>query len=78
MRWQGHIAQKPEVMLGKPVIRGSRITVEHILERFGSRWTESDLLKSYPHLTAEQIRAALLYASRALASGEALFLTGSR
>lgn len=77
MRWQDHIEQKPDVMLGKPVIKGTRITVEHILERFGSGWTEADLLKSYPHLHAEQICAALTYASRALASDETVFLTGT-
>jgi len=64
MSWRDHIAQNPEIMLGKPVIKGTRITVEHILMWFGSGWTEADILDSYPHLTAEGIRAALIFASK--------------
>jgi uncharacterized protein (DUF433 family) len=78
MGWQEHIEQNPEVMLGKPVIKGTRITVEHVLERFGGGWTEADLLKSYPHLSAEQIRAALSFAARALSTDETVFLTGAQ
>jgi uncharacterized protein (DUF433 family) len=74
MRWQDHIEQRPGVMAGKPVIRGTRLTVEHILARLGAGWTEDQLLKSYPHLKAAHIRAALTYASRALASDETVFL----
>ena len=61
-------------MLGKPVIKGTRITVEHILERLGAGWTEPQLLESYPHLKPEQLRAALLYAAHALSSDETVFL----
>jgi uncharacterized protein (DUF433 family) len=74
MPWQNHIEQKPDVMLGKPVIKGTRITVELILERLGAGWTEAKLLHSYPHLKADDIRAALTFASRALASDETVFL----
>jgi uncharacterized protein (DUF433 family) len=74
MPWQNHIEQKPDVMLGKPVIKGTRITVELILERLGAGWTEAQLLHSYPHLKADDIRAALTFASRALASDETVFL----
>ncbi len=77
MRWQDHIEQRPNVMLGKPVVKGTRITVEHILDRMGAGWTESQLLLSYPHLKADDIRAALTYASRALASDETVFLAES-
>jgi len=77
MSWQDHIEQKPEVMLGKPVIKGTRITVEFILERLGAGWSESQLLQSHPHLKAEDIRAALTFASRALASDETVFLAES-
>jgi uncharacterized protein (DUF433 family) len=77
MRWQDRIEQRAGVMLGKPVVKGTRITVEHMLERLGAGWTESQLLQSYPHLVAEDIRAALTYASRALASDETVFLAES-
>jgi len=53
----------PEVMLGKPVIRGTRITVEHILRELASGQTPADLLDAYPHLTVEDVRAACAYAA---------------
>ncbi|HEU5366886.1 MAG TPA: DUF433 domain-containing protein [Ktedonobacterales bacterium] len=53
----------PEIMLGKPTIKGTRLTVELILEQLGSGLTIEELLDSYPHLTDEGIRAALLYAA---------------
>jgi len=70
MLWQSHIEQNPDVMLGKPVIKGTRITVEFILERLGAGWTEAQLLHSHPHLKAEDIRAALIFAAKTLASDE--------
>jgi uncharacterized protein (DUF433 family) len=48
-----------EVMQGKPVIRGTRITVDLLLRKLSEGATEADLLKAYPHLTADDIRAAL-------------------
>jgi uncharacterized protein (DUF433 family) len=77
MSWQNHIEQRPGVMAGKTVIKGTRITVELILERLGAGWTEAQLLESYPHLTLEQIRACLTYAAHALASDETVFLAQS-
>jgi uncharacterized protein (DUF433 family) len=47
----------PRVMLGKPVIRGTRITVELILRKLGEGATETDLLDAYPHLSVDDIRA---------------------
>ena len=62
MNWQQYISLNPEVMTGKPVIKGTRITVELILERLGNGWTIEQLLESYPHLSPESIRACLLFA----------------
>lgn len=73
MRWQEYIEQDPEVMMGKPVIRGTRLTVEHILERLGDGWSESDLLKSYPQLTLIRVRAALKCAADILAHDRSMF-----
>ena len=78
MDWQGQIEQQSGVVSGKPVIKGTRITVEHILERLGEGWTEQQLLESYPHLYVEGIRAALTFAARALASDETIFLADTR
>lgn len=49
----------PKIMLGKPVIRGTRITVELILRKLGEGATEQDLLDAYPHLKREDIQAAM-------------------
>lgn len=77
MRWQDHIERCPDVMLGKPVFKGTRLTVELILERLGDGATDADLLAAYPRLRPEHIRAAQAYAAASLASDEILFLTGS-
>jgi uncharacterized protein (DUF433 family) len=60
----------PKVMLGKPVIRGTRIPVELILRKLGEGATEQDLLDAYPNLKPEEIRAAMTYAAAALAHEE--------
>ena len=57
----------PAVMLGKPVIRGTRIPVELIIRKLGEGATEADLLDGYPGLTREDIQAALAYAADSLA-----------
>jgi uncharacterized protein (DUF433 family) len=74
MKWQDHIERNPGVMGGKPVIKGTRITVELILERLGDGWSDTDLLDSYPHLKPEHLRAAQAYAAAALATDEIVFL----
>jgi uncharacterized protein (DUF433 family) len=68
------IEVNPAVMLGKPVIRGTRITVELILRKLGEGATEAELLDGYPRLTPEDIRAAQGYAADVLAAGEAILL----
>jgi uncharacterized protein (DUF433 family) len=60
------IAIDPQVMFGKPVIRGTRITVESILERLAAGETPEQLLAAQPRLTLESIRAALAFAAEAL------------
>lgn len=61
----GVVVSNPKVILGKPVIRGTRITVELILEKFAAGQTEADILLAYPHLTQEGVRAALAFAAEA-------------
>lgn len=60
------IVADPRIMLGKPVIAGTRITVESILERLAAGETIEQLLEAHPRLTREGIRAALGYAADAL------------
>jgi uncharacterized protein (DUF433 family) len=65
---QERIEINPEVMLGKPVIKGTRITLELILRKLSEGATTSDLLDAYPRLTKEDIQAALAYAANTLAN----------
>jgi len=62
------ITTDPDVVLGKPVVVGTRITVEHILERLGAGETVDELLEAHPRLTREGVRAALNYAAGVLRS----------
>jgi uncharacterized protein (DUF433 family) len=67
---ENQIEIDPNVMLGKPVIRGTRITVELILRKLSEGTTEADLLDAYPRLTREGIQAAMRYAADTLAHEE--------
>ncbi|MCX5824133.1 MAG: DUF433 domain-containing protein, partial [Deltaproteobacteria bacterium] len=58
------ITANPDVMVGKPTIRGMRITVEQLLKALANGITTDQLLDDYPELEKEDIRAALLYASQ--------------
>jgi uncharacterized protein (DUF433 family) len=70
----GRIVVNPDLMLGKPVIRGTRITVELILRKLGEGAAPVDLLEAYPHLTAEDIQAAMTYAADTLAHEDTLLV----
>jgi uncharacterized protein (DUF433 family) len=65
----------PEVMFGKPVIRGTRIPVELILRKLSEGATEADLLDAYPRLTRADIQAALAYAADTVAHETILLQT---
>lgn len=64
----------PAVMMGKPVIRGTRITVELILHKLAEGATEKELLEDYPHLTVEDVRAAVAYGAASVAQEEVVLL----
>ncbi len=68
----------PKVMLGKPVIRGTRIPVELILRKLSEGAAEADLLDAYPRLTREDIQAAIGYAADTVAHEETLILEPTR
>ena len=61
------IVINPNVMVGKPVIKGTRITVEHIMRELSSGITQAELVELYPHLALDDIRAACAYAAARLA-----------
>jgi uncharacterized protein (DUF433 family) len=62
MNDQIRIVSNPDILSGKPTIKGTRISVDLILGCFASEWSFDDILKSYPHITREDILAALAYA----------------
>jgi uncharacterized protein (DUF433 family) len=68
------IEMNPKIMLGKPVIRGTRITVEAIVRKISEGMAESDLLNAYPGLTVPDVRAALAYAADTLAHEETILV----
>jgi uncharacterized protein (DUF433 family) len=61
IKWPDHIHSDPQVLLGKPTIRGTRISVELILELLSSGWTNKVPLESYPRLTENDLKAVVAY-----------------
>lgn len=63
MNWKEHIVADPDILVGKPTIRGTRISVEFILDCLSSDWSCDEVLRNYPHLTREQVLAAISFAA---------------
>jgi len=61
MNWNDYIISDKKVLLGKPIIKGTRITVEHILSLFAQGWTEQQILDNYPRLKIESLNAIFAY-----------------
>ena len=70
------IEVNPKIMMGKPIIKGTRITVEIILEKLSHGNTFSDILEAYPSLSEEKIKAALAFAAESL-KGDMIFPVGA-
>lgn len=66
--WRDRIAADPEVAGGKPVVAGTRLSVDFVVGLLAQGWTAEDLLESYPVLQAEDIQACLAYAAALLES----------
>ncbi len=66
MSWHDRIAIEPKILGGKPVIRGTRLAVEFLVELLAEGWTHEDVLRNYPQLVEEDIQAALHYATERL------------
>jgi len=62
MDWRDHITVDPEILVGKPIIKGTRISVEFVIDLLARGWTTEQILTEYDHLTLEDIRACLAYA----------------
>ncbi|MCX6198681.1 MAG: DUF433 domain-containing protein [Bacteroidetes bacterium] len=61
MNWRNHIQADPEVLVGKPAIKGTRLAVEFILGLYEAGWTEQQILDNYPRLTQDDLRAVFAY-----------------
>ena len=68
VKWQDYIVSDPAIIVGKPTIKGTRITVELIVEKLGYGETVDEILIDYPHLTREQIYACLRFAAHTVQS----------
>lgn len=69
MEWQKYLTSDNSILLGKPTIKGTRISVEHIIGLFAQGWTEQQILDNYPRLTQESLQAVFSYIQECLKDG---------
>ncbi len=62
MDWHDYIHSDPEILLGKPVVKGTRLAVDFLLALFTNGWTEEQVLENYPALTPDSLRAVFFFA----------------
>jgi len=75
MNWSERITVDPSILVGKPIIRGTRMSVEFIVDLLGRGWTVEEVLREYDHLTPADIQACLAYAGEVLKSERVYLLT---
>jgi uncharacterized protein (DUF433 family) len=63
MNFQNYIEVNPKILMGKPVIKGTRISNELIVEKLAAAQTENEVILAHPHITMEHIKAALAFAA---------------
>ncbi|MDX1418492.1 MAG: DUF433 domain-containing protein [Rubricoccaceae bacterium] len=63
MDWRDYIVSDPKILVGKPTLKGTRISVDLVLRLFGAGWTQDEVLDNYPTLTPEMLRAVFAYAA---------------
>ena len=66
IRWEDFIDSDPGILLGKPIVRGTRISIELILELYATGWGKEQILESYPTLTEQSLRAVFAYLTDSL------------
>jgi uncharacterized protein (DUF433 family) len=72
------ITMNPKIMMGKPIIKGTRISVELILRKLSEGASEAEILDAYPRLNREDIQAAIRYAADALAHEDVVFVPAKK
>lgn len=78
MNWQDRITVDPKILVGKPIVKGTRIAVEFVIDLLGRGWTVERVLQEYDHLTREDIQACLAYAGDTLKSERVYLLPTER
>jgi uncharacterized protein (DUF433 family) len=66
MEWNKYIYSNPDILSGKPIVKGTRLSVDHILKLFAAGWTMEKILESYPTLTPEAIRAVFAFSAECM------------
>jgi uncharacterized protein (DUF433 family) len=66
MNWRDRIVIDPDILVGKPVVKGTRLAVEFVIDLLAQGWTEAEILSNYPGLAREDIQACLAYAGMVL------------
>ena len=68
MEWRDRIVADPKILVGKPVVKGTRLSVEFLVDQLAQGWTQAQILEEFPGLAVEDIHACLAYASEVLRS----------
>ena len=76
MKWHERIIVNPDILVGKPVVKGTRLAVDFILELLAAEWTEAEILANYPQLTHADMSAVFAYAAERLACERVYPLAG--
>ena len=72
MDWHQYIHSDPEILIGKPVVKGTRLSIDFILNLFANGWTQEQVLENYPTLTPDALRAVFAFAAECM-SEEVLY-----
>ena len=78
MTWQERIVSNPDVLMGKPVIKGTRLSVGFLLDLLSQGWSEEQLTQNYPQLTTEDLRAVLAYSAARIKDEDVVLLKSSK
>lgn len=75
MNWKDYIVSNPAILRGKPVVKGTRLAVDFVLDLFAQGWTREQVLENYPQLSAEAIQAVFAYSSAHLKDEETIIFS---
>ncbi len=74
MNWKEHIVVDPDILVGKPVIKGTRLSVDFLLRLLAQGWTEQQILDNYPHLKPDDLQAVFAFVQECLADEDFVYL----